>query len=258
MSLEIVRQVSREHPDLLSMNLGRTCYMHTLILIDKLKAQGHDAYLVCKSPGEGQYTPPGFQRRTVTGLDGKEYQCSGVSHDAIWCDGKQFDTIASANEHDHPIYKKATEPFWSFDSNDGPQIVASPVWNEIAAHDWRANNPPLREGVSVPTPNPPTPTPTPPPSPPPVVVQPVLPGRAEMMHEGEWLDHYYASSAGLQRPEGLSKGGRPDWEGVGAWLFDVYLAARVAGKTREQARAEYVSKIRHSNEWREKHPGEQP
>lgn len=158
MSLEIVRQVSRENPDLLATNLGRTCYRHTSLLIDKLRAAGHEAYFVCKSPGEGQYTPPGFQGQPVTGLDGKEYQCSGVSHDAIWCDGKQFDTLGSANEHDRPIYKKQTEPFWSFESSDGPQIVASPTWNAVPQQDWRANNPPLKDaGTPNPVPQPPVP-----------------------------------------------------------------------------------------------------
>jgi|SRR5688572_13509194 len=85
-----------------------------------------------------------------------------------------------------------------------------------------------------------------------------LPGRAEMMDEGRWLDGYYKAPEGLQRPKGLSINDAPDWEGVGAWLFDVYLVARVAGKTRAEARAEYVSQIRHSDEWKAKHPGETP
>lgn len=158
MSLEIVREVSRENPTLLPMNLGRTCYQHTLILVGKLRSAGHEAYLVCKSPGEGQYTPPGFAPRTVTGLDGKPYPCSGVSHDAIWCDGKQFDTLASANEHDRPIYRKSIEPFWSFNPDDGPQIVAVGVWNDIPPQYWRNNNPPLKDGAPTPTPQPQPPT----------------------------------------------------------------------------------------------------
>ena len=42
------------------------------------------------------------------------------------------------------------------------------------------------------------------------------PGREEMMQAGRWLDGT-PFSGGLQRREGLSKNGVPDWEGVGAW-----------------------------------------
>lgn len=241
MSLDVVQEVGREHPTLLPTNLGATCYKHTVILVEKLRARGHDAYLMCKSPGEGQYTPPGFTPFTVTGLDDKPYPCSGVSHDAIWCDGKQFDTIGSANEHDRSIYRRNGDPNWSFDSADGPRILASPAWDEIPAHKWRANNPPFR-GNAVPTP---TPRPTP---------VAALPGREEMMKAGEWLDAFYSSQAGLQRLEGLSKKGRPDWEGVGAWLFDVYLVARLAGKDAAQARAAVEAAIRETGEWKGKHP----
>lgn len=93
-------------------------------------------------------------------------------------------------------------------------------------------------------------------APPPVTV--FVPDRGEMMHEGEMLDAYYSSQEGLQRVQGLSKNGRPDWEGVGAWLFDVYLRARMSGKTREQSRADYIAAIRQSLEWQSKHPGETP
>lgn len=159
MSKKIVEDVSRENPDLLPTNLGSTCYRHTVLLVEKLRALGHDAYLMCKSPGEGQYTPPGFVSRPVRGLDGKLYVCSGVSHDAIWCDRKQFDTLASANEHDRPIYRKQQEPFWSFNPADGPRIVASPAWNEIAAEHWRNNNPPFVETSGPPIPGPGVPQP---------------------------------------------------------------------------------------------------
>jgi hypothetical protein len=162
MSLELVREVSREHPDLLPRNIGSSCYQHTVYLVEKLKAAGHIASLTCKSPGEGQYVPPGFQPRIVKGLDGKDYPCSGVSHDAIWCDGKQYDTLGSANENDRPIYRSPGDPNWSFNPNDGPQITASPMWNEIPQQYWRVNNPPF--AYTAPTP-PPTPQPTPPPQP---------------------------------------------------------------------------------------------
>lgn len=103
------------------------------------------------------------------------------------------------------------------------------------------------------------PQPPAPPPPPPVV----LPDRSEMMQEGQFLHAYYVSPWGLQRPQGLwivgpDGIGHPDWEGIGAWLLDVYLKARVAGKSRAEARADYVKQIRESSEWRTKHPGETP
>jgi hypothetical protein len=95
----------------------------------------------------------------------------------------------------------------------------------------------------------------PPPPPPPLQRHP---DREEMIRAGEWLDGYYRSREGLQRAEGLSKNGGPDWEGMGAWLFDVYFMARVNGRTVEQARAAVVAAIRQTGEWRGKHPGETP
>lgn len=147
MSLEIVRSVNAEHPALLRTNLGSTCYQHTVFVLEKLTAAGHLAYHVCKSPGEAQYTPPGFARRTVKGLDGKDYICSGVSPDAIWCDGKIVDTIAQCNDSETPI-----------------GMPGIPVWNEVPPEHWRPNNPPLTADVPAPVPVPP-PTPTYPPYP---------------------------------------------------------------------------------------------
>jgi hypothetical protein len=165
MSREIVRQVNAQHPQLLQTNIGATCHQFTLRVIEALRAEGHQAFLVCKSPGEGQYVPPGFQPRSVVGLDGRTYQCSGVSHDAIWSDGQQFDTIGGANDNDRPIFRKSSDPGWSFDAADGPQITGTPVWNAIAPNFWRPNNPPLKEGAPTPTPvPPPTKLPSRPPS----------------------------------------------------------------------------------------------
>lgn len=143
MNKRFVEQVGEDFPDLLPTNLGATCFRHTTILIERLRAAGHKADYVAKSPGEGQYTPPGFTPFTIVGLDGKKYSCSGVSHDAIFFNGRQFDTLVSANEHHRPIYRKQHEPFWSFDPSDGPQIRASADWSEIPREHWRENNPPL-------------------------------------------------------------------------------------------------------------------
>lgn len=86
---------------------------------------------------------------------------------------------------------------------------------------------------------------------------PVL-DRGEFFREMHALDRYYAASEGLQRPEGLSLGGRPDFEGLAAWIFDVFLNRRLRGESVEAARAAYVHDIRQSVEWQQKHPGEQP
>jgi hypothetical protein len=94
--------------------------------------------------------------------------------------------------------------------------------------------------------------------PPPAPAPSTLPGRAEMMLEGAWLHAYYQAPDGLQRANGLWIDGHPDWEGLGAWLFDVYLGARLAGASPADARARVVAQIQASGEWRNKHPGEQP
>lgn len=102
-----------------------------------------------------------------------------------------------------------------------------------------------------------SPTPIPVPS-------PMLPDRGEMMRAGQALHFYYRSHEGLQRPDGLwkpaagSEIAQPDWEGIGAWLFDVYLKARVAGKDATEATELVRSQIRQSEEWRQKHPGQTP
>lgn len=171
MSLEIVRSVAQAHPDLLRANLGATCYQHTVYVIEQLRKAGHAAFHVCKTRGEGQYTPPGFQPRTVAGLDGKPYVITGVSHDALWCDGKQYDTLAKANDSDSPIY----EP-------DGSPMIALPVWNEIPQQYWRPNNPPLPAG----------PEPTPVPVPPPAPSFPAYPGDAVFDAVGDALFADYA------------------------------------------------------------------
>lgn len=82
-----------------------------------------------------------------------------------------------------------------------------------------------------------------------------LPGREEMMNEGRFLHQYYQSFNGLQRPHGLWINDQPDWEGIGAWLFDMYLKARVAGKTPEAAREAYIAEIQRSSEYLGKHRG---
>jgi len=140
MSLDLAREVNREHLELLQTNINATCYQFVIYLLEKLRARGLSAYLVCKTQGEGQYTPPGFVPHEITGWDGKKYWCTGVSHDAVWCSGVQFDTVGGGNDSAEPIGSAGT-----------------PTWNPIPKEYWRPNNPPLLEELPPPTkPEPPT------------------------------------------------------------------------------------------------------
>lgn len=90
-----------------------------------------------------------------------------------------------------------------------------------------------------------------------------LPDRGRVMNFLNWLHDYYKAPEGLMRPEGLvfdncSPNVRCDTEGIGAWVFDIYLNMVTRGKTDDEARAEVIKQIRHSHEWQEKHPGEIP
>ena len=80
--------------------------------------------------------------------------------------------------------------------------------------------------------------------------------RQEMVRAAQWLEEWYRSPEGLQRPDGLWLADRrqTDVEALGVWIFDVYLNARVAGGTEEQARQAVVDAIRGTDEWRRKHP----
>jgi len=135
---------------------------------------------------------------------------------------------------------------WQNGSTREPQLHAGDTAGDITGQVFIVVSPVDHLGGEIPTPMPPTPGPC------------NLPGRAEMMQEGDWLHHYYKAPEGLQRPDGLWINGGPDWEGIGAWLFDVYLSARTKGTSPADARALYVDQIRHSGEWQAKHPGEQP
>jgi hypothetical protein len=75
----------------------------------------------------------------------------------------------------------------------------------------------------------------------------------EMQRAMSWLNDFYKSPDGLQRPEGLWIGGHPDFEGLSVWVFDVYLRHRLKGEPEEQARQAVVDAIKQSDEWRTKH-----
>jgi hypothetical protein len=80
--------------------------------------------------------------------------------------------------------------------------------------------------------------------------------RAEMVEAGRWLHRYYQSEEGLKRPAGLWIGDQPDFEGIGAWLLDVYLSARIEGASEEEARQRVIDQIQRTEEWRAGHPGQ--
>ena len=80
--------------------------------------------------------------------------------------------------------------------------------------------------------------------------------RAEMVAAVAFVDDLYRSPDGLQRPGGLylPDAKRVDAEAIGTWVLDVYMQARIAGKSDEEARQAIASAIKGSDEWRSKHP----
>lgn len=93
---------------------------------------------------------------------------------------------------------------------------------------------------------------------PPHATQPLTFDRSDFLAAMQRLDAFYKAPEGLQRPNGLSVGGSPDFLGIAAWIFDVYLTCRSAGRTRDGAWAEVVAWITQSGEWQGRHPGEAP
>ena len=58
------------------------------------------------------------------------------------------------------------------------------------------------------------------------------------------------------RPNGLynADAQKVDAEAIGTWILDVYLQARIAGKSDAEARQSIADAIKGSDEWRSKHP----
>jgi hypothetical protein len=79
--------------------------------------------------------------------------------------------------------------------------------------------------------------------------------RADMMLAMERLHAFYMSRIGLNRPQGLSINGRPDFIGIAQWIFDVYLPARSAGFSQIGAFDIVAAAITRTDEWRTKNPG---
>lgn len=80
----------------------------------------------------------------------------------------------------------------------------------------------------------------------------VLIGRSEFFRTLHRLDIFYKSWNGLQRPAGLSVNGAPDFEAIAAWVFGVYLNARLDNKSPEEAWDRIVGTIRSTVEWQSK------
>jgi len=80
--------------------------------------------------------------------------------------------------------------------------------------------------------------------------------REDLVAAVAFVDDLYRSADGLQRPGGLylSDAHRIDAEAIGTWVLDVYMQARIAGKSDEEARQAIASAIKGSDEWRSKHP----
>jgi len=79
--------------------------------------------------------------------------------------------------------------------------------------------------------------------------------RADVMQAAQWLHQYYASDEGLRRADGLWRADQkqPDFEAIGAWIIDVYLNARIEGKTDDEAKKMIKDAIQGSDEWRRVH-----
>jgi len=80
--------------------------------------------------------------------------------------------------------------------------------------------------------------------------------REEMVQAVAFVDDLYRSPDGLMRPAGLYNpdAKKVDAEAIGTWILDVYLQARIAGKSDAEARQSIADAIRGSDEWRSKHP----
>jgi len=77
--------------------------------------------------------------------------------------------------------------------------------------------------------------------------------RAEFLSALNQLDAFYSSREGLQRPNGLSLNGAPDFTGIATWIFDVYLNQRLTGGSPTAAWLAVENAIAKTDEWRSKH-----
>jgi hypothetical protein len=79
--------------------------------------------------------------------------------------------------------------------------------------------------------------------------------REEIVAAVSFVDDLYRSADGLQRPGGLYnlELQRVDAEAIGTWVLDVYMKARIEGKSDAEARQSIADAIKGSDEWRLKH-----
>ena len=77
--------------------------------------------------------------------------------------------------------------------------------------------------------------------------------RSEFLSVLNQLDAFYRAPEGLQRPDGLSINGGPDFSGIATWVFDVYLNERLRGASMNAAWVLTQNAIRNTDEWRTKH-----
>jgi hypothetical protein len=79
--------------------------------------------------------------------------------------------------------------------------------------------------------------------------------RADFLDAMERLHAFYYSRLGMNRPAGLSVNGKPDFQGIATWIFDVYLGARSRGFSPEFSFSIVMADLTQSEEWKGKHPG---
>lgn len=77
--------------------------------------------------------------------------------------------------------------------------------------------------------------------------------RNEFLNVLNQLDTFYSAREGLQRANGLSISGGPDFLGIATWVFDVYLNARLSGVSAAASWSRVQDAIRATDEWRSKH-----
>ncbi len=79
--------------------------------------------------------------------------------------------------------------------------------------------------------------------------------REEIVAAVSFVDDLYRSTDGLQRPGGLylPDAHKVDAEAIGTWVLDVYMRARIEGRSDGEARQSIVDAIKGSDEWRRKH-----
>jgi hypothetical protein len=79
--------------------------------------------------------------------------------------------------------------------------------------------------------------------------------REDVVAAVAFVDDLYRSADGLQRPGGLylPDAKKVDAEAIGTWVLDVYMRARIDGKSDAEARQAIADSIKGSDEWRRKH-----